>query len=225
VGSRDAIGLLHRTACGYSGTSLDIVTTTFGPRSMIEDDEGLTVVAEAADGNTALALVKKLLPDVAVIDIDMSGLDGFGVMHEIRKLKLRTSVVFLTLHVEKDMYRAVMEMDGRGYLLKDNAMEEIPVGIRAVALGQLYLSSAVTTRPLQKPEKAPAPSQNPLARDLIPTECPILRLIGDGNRARRLGRSSHPLPVDNHRTNVCRKLHVEGGNARLRFALQNKASL
>jgi CheY-like chemotaxis protein len=86
VDSRDAIGLLHRTACGYSGTSLDIVTTTFGPRSMIEDDEGLTVVAEAADGNTALALVKKLLPDVAVIDIDMSGLDGFGVMREIRKL-------------------------------------------------------------------------------------------------------------------------------------------
>lgn len=194
---------------------------------MIEEDEGLSVVAEAADGNTALALVKKLLPQIAVIDIDMPGLDGFGVMREIQKLKLRTDVIFLTLHAEEDMYRAAMEMGGKGYLLKDSAMQEIAVGVRAVASGQLYLSSAVTAQLLQKPAKATVPPRNPLTQELTPTECRILHLIADGKSSKEIGAelSIHYRTVENHRTNMCRRLNIDGANALLRFALQNRDCL
>lgn len=197
-----------------------------GLRSMLEEDEGLTVVAEAGDGLAALALVKKLQPQVAVIDIDMPGLDGFSVMREITKLKLETRVIFLTLHDEEDMFRAALEMGGRGYLLKDSAMQEIGMGVRAVALGQLYLSSAVTARLLQKQESPAPAAKNPLTQDLTPTECRIIHLIADGKSSKEIGTalSIHYRTVENHRTNICRKLHIDGANALLRFALQNKSS-
>ncbi len=198
-----------------------------GLRTMIEEDEGLHVIGEAGDGHTALALIRKLLPQIAVLDIDMPGLDGFGVMREMQKLNLKTSVIFLTLHAEEDMFRAALEMGGRGYLLKDSAMQEIAVGVRAVAAGQLYLSSAVTTRLLQKPEKPPALPRNTLTDDLTPTECRILHLIAAGKSSKEIGAelSIHYRTVENHRTNICRKLNIDGANALLRFALQNKASL
>jgi DNA-binding NarL/FixJ family response regulator len=199
-----------------------------GLRTMIEEDEGLDVVGEAGDGHTALALIRKLLPQIAVLDIDMPGLDGFDVMREMQKLNLKTSVIFLTLHAEEDMFRAALEMGGRGYLLKDSAMQEIAVGVRAVAAGQLYLSSAVTARLLQKPERpAPASPTNGVTGDLTPTECRILHLIAAGRSSKEIGAelSIHYRTVENHRTNICRKLNIDGANALLRFALQNKASL
>ena len=198
-----------------------------GLRTMIEEDEGLHVVAEAGDGDAALALIRKLLPQIAVIDIDMPGLDGFGVMREIQKLKLKTSVIFLTLHAEEEMFRAAVEMGGRGYLLKDSAMQEIAVGVRAVAAGQFYLSSAVTARLLQKPEKLASAPKSILTRDLTPTECRILQLIANGKSSKEIGAelSIHYRTVENHRTNICRKLNIDGAHALLRFALQNKSSL
>ncbi len=178
-------------------------------------------------GETALALIKKLLPEVAVLDIDMPKLDGFGVAREMQRLKLKTKVIFLTLHSEEDIFRAALEMGGRGYLLKDSAMQEIAVGVRAVAAGQLYLSATMTAHLLQRPAAPAAAPSNPLTSRLTPTEIRILQLIADGKSSKEIGAelSTHYRTVENHRTNICRKLGIDGANALLRFALQNKAAL
>jgi DNA-binding NarL/FixJ family response regulator len=197
-----------------------------GLRATLEEDEGLAVVAEAGDGETALALLQKMLPEVAVLDIDMPRLDGFAVAREIQRLKLKTSVIFLTLHSEEDLFRAAIEIGGRGYLLKDSAMLEIAVGVRAVAAGQLYLSSALTPYLFQGPAVPVAP-KNLLPSWLTPTESRILQLIAEGKSSKEIGAeiSIHYRTVENHRTNICRKLRIDGANALLRFALQNKTSL
>ncbi|HEY0759986.1 MAG TPA: response regulator transcription factor [Acidisarcina sp.] len=198
-----------------------------GLRTMIEEEEDIVVVAEAGDGEAALALIKKFHPQVAVLDIDMPKLDGFGVIREMKTLKLQTSVIFLTLHAEEDMFRAALEMGGRGYLLKDSAMQEIAVGVRAVAAGQLYLSSAMTGRLLRRPETPDLAPKNPLTVHLTPTEHRILQLIADGKSSKEIGAelSIHYRTVENHRTNICRKLSLDGANALLRFTLQHKACL
>jgi DNA-binding NarL/FixJ family response regulator len=197
-----------------------------GLRGMLEEDEGLVVVAEAGDGEAALALLRKTLPEVAVLDIDMPRMDGFGVAREMQKLKLKTGIIFLTLHSEEDLFRAALEIGGRGYLLKDSAMQEIAVGVRAVAAGQLYLSSALTSYLVQRPGTPGAPQKNSLISQLTPTEARILKLIAEGNSSKEIGAeiSIHYRTVENHRTNICRKLNIDGANALLRFALQNKAS-
>jgi DNA-binding NarL/FixJ family response regulator len=195
--------------------------------AMIEEDEGLRVVGEAADGQAALALILRLRPHVAVLDIDMPKLDGFGVLKEMLRLHLPTSAIFLTLHAEEDIFRAALEMGGRGYLLKDSAMQEITVGIRAVAAGQLYLSSAMTGLLLQKPKPVQPETKPSITSSLTPAELRILQLIGQGKSSKEIGSdlSIHYRTVENHRTNICRKLNLEGANALLRFALQHKSAL
>ena len=196
-----------------------------GLRMAIEEDEGLSVVGEAADGEAALALIVELLPQIAVLDIDMPKLDGFAVAREIAARHLPVATIFLTLHTGEDPFRAAMELRAKGYILKDSAMLEIVTSIRAVAAGQPYLSSALTARLLQPPA-ASAPN-DALASRLTPTERRIVQLIAADKSSKEIGEelSIHYRTIENHRTNICRKLGLEGANALLRFALQNKNRL
>jgi len=204
-----------------------------GLRMQIEEDEGLKVVAEAADGETALALLASLEPDIAVIDIEMPKLDGFGLVRKAAEKKLKTAILFLTLHAEEDLFQAAMDAGVRGYVLKDSAMEEIAAAVRVVADGQRYLSAALTTRLLDKQrdsergKAAAAAAASASAPQLTPSERRILRLIADGLSSKEIGSelSIHYRTVENHRTNICRKLGIEGTNALLRYALQNKNTL
>lgn len=197
-----------------------------GLRLSIEEDEHLKVVGEASDGEMALAMVEKLHPDVALLDIEMPKLDGLRVAQEIVKRNLKTGIIFLTLHSSEDLFRRAMELGCKGYILKDSAVQEVVAGIRAVAAGRPYLSSAITADLLQrKPGSETKPAQA-LTANLTPTERRILQLIANGKTSKEIGAelSIHYRTVENHRTNICRKLALEGegANALLRFALQNK---
>jgi len=193
-----------------------------GLRMAIEEDAGLAIVAEAAEGEAALALIETLLPQVAVLDVDMPKLDGFGVARQVRKKQLPVEVIFLTMHAQEDLLRAALELGARGYILKDSALLEIVAAVRAVAAGQPYLNSILTLRLLQRQSLAPA--QNSPADRLTPTERRIVQLIASDKSSKEIGAelSIHYRTVENHRTNICRKLGLEGANALLRFALQNK---
>jgi len=198
-----------------------------GLRLSIEEDPGLKVVAEASDGQMALALIKKLHPHVAVLDIDMPKLDGLGVAREIARQTLEVKIIFLTFHADEDLFRSAMSLGSKGYILKDSASQEIVAGVHAVASGRPYISSAMTAGLLQSKE-TPAP-QSSITSKLTPTERRIMRLIADGRSSKEFGTelSIHYRTVENHRTNMCRKLALEGegANALLRFALQNKTLL
>jgi DNA-binding NarL/FixJ family response regulator len=197
-----------------------------GLRLSVEEDAGLKVVAEASDGEMALALIKKYHPHVAVLDIDMPKLDGLGVAREIARQKLDAKIIFLTFHADEDLFRSAMSLGSKGYILKDSASQEIVAGVRAVASGRPYISSAITEKLLHPREASP---QNTLTANLTPTERRIMRLIADGKSSKEIGAelSIHYRTVENHRTNMCRKLNLEGegANALLRFALQNKSLL
>jgi DNA-binding NarL/FixJ family response regulator len=174
----------------------------------------------------ALALIKKYHPHVAVLDIDMPKLDGLGVAREIARQKLDAKIIFLTFHADEDLFRSAMSLGSKGYILKDSASQEIVAGVRAVASGRPYISSAITEKLLHPREASP---QNTLTANLTPTERRIMRLIADGKSSKEIGAelSIHYRTVENHRTNMCRKLNLEGegANALLRFALQNKSLL
>src|SRR5262245_54857456 len=111
---------------------------------VIDADPGLQVVAEAGDGEAALAQIEKLRPTIAVLDIDMPRLDGFGVIREIRRRQLAVDVVFLTLHSDEGLFNEAMDLGAKGYILKETAVSEIVGGIRAVASGQHYVTPWLT---------------------------------------------------------------------------------
>jgi DNA-binding NarL/FixJ family response regulator len=198
-----------------------------GLKASIEEDPSLTVIAEASDGEEALKLIGELHPHLAILDIDMPKLDGLGVAREIARRKLETKVIFLSFHKDEDIFRAVLAAGGKGYLLKDSAMEEIVVAIQTVVAGKVYMSSAIALQLLQGERPSKAASDSPVIRDLTVSERRILMLISDGLSSKEIGNelSIHYRTVENHRTNMCRKLNIEGANALLRFAVQHKETL
>jgi DNA-binding NarL/FixJ family response regulator len=198
-----------------------------GLRYSIEEDPQMKVVGEAGNGETALAMIRKLQPDIAVLDIDMPKLDGLAVSRELRKLGIETNIVFLTLHTDEDLFRAAVELGCRGYLLKDSATQEIVASLRAVIGGQMFISSALAAKLVRLSTPHPISLKGEPSTNLTPTERNILRLIAEGKSSKEIGEelSIHYRTVENHRTNICRKLGIEGANALLRFALQNKSGL
>jgi len=81
-----------------------------GLKQIIEFDKGLTVVAEAGDGKTALDLIEEHAPQVAVLDIDMPELDGFAVVRALQKKSIEIEVVFLTMHSEEEIFHEAMDL-------------------------------------------------------------------------------------------------------------------
>lgn len=200
-----------------------------GLKRNIQEIEGWSVIAEAADGETALALIQKHRPHIAVLDIDMPKMDGLAVAREVRRQSLNTKIIFLTLHNDQDFFHAAIDLGGMGYILKDSATLEIVACIQAVADGRPFYSSVLTSPALQKRETSIMKPGDSLMRQLTPTERKILLLVGDGKSSKEIGAelSISYRTVENHRTSMCRKLLLEGEgpSALLRFALQNKSAL
>ncbi len=198
-----------------------------GLKASIEDDDSLRVVAEAVDGNDALRQMIQHKPDIAVLDIDMPGLNGLGVAREATAQNLGTRIIFITFHADEDLMRTAMEVGGRGYLLKGSETDEVTAAIHAVHAGRTYIGSTMAAILLKQNSDGNLSGQAFDISALTPTEKKILRLIADGLSSKEIGDelSVHYRTVENHRTNMCRKLNIEGANALARFALQHRAAL
>lgn len=199
-----------------------------GLRLTIESDARLQVVAEANDGEEALAQIQAQRPDVAVLDIDMPRLDGFGVARALQQARLAVAVVFLTLHSEEDMFQAAMELGAKGYILKESAVDEIVQGIKSVAKGQHFVTPSLTGYLLNRRQRVQQlTAEVPGLSSLTHTEQRVLQLVAANQSSKEIAATLfiHYRTVDNHRTNICQKLGLSGSNALLKFALQNKDKL
>jgi len=199
-----------------------------GLRHVIEGDRSLRVVAEAADGPSALEQIEALRPDVAVLDIEMPGCDGFSVLREMQKRRLASAVIFLTLHAHESLFNEAIDLGARGYILKDSALAGIVDGVKAVANGHHYVTPALTTFLIRHRTRAEALSaRQPGLASLTPTERRILRLIATGQSSKEIADSLfvHYRTVENHRVNVAQKLGLSGHNAVLKFALEHKTEV
>lgn len=199
-----------------------------GLRQTIESDSALKVLAEAEDGVAALTQILELKPRIAVLDLDMPKLDGLGVAREVRKRRLPVEIVFLTIHGEEDLFQAAMDLGSKGYLLKDSAATEIVKALRAVGSGQYYVTPSLTAHLLNRQKRQEALAQRVSGiDDLTPTERRILRMVAEGKSSKSIAEELfiHYRTVENHRSNLCQKLGLQGHNALFKFALQHKSEL
>jgi len=199
-----------------------------GLRQTIESDARLKVLAEAGDGEAALALIEELKPDIAVLDVDMPKLDGFGVARELQKRRLPVKIIFLTIHSEEDLFHAAMDLGIGGYILKDSAIFEITNGIKAVSEGKYFVTPSLTSFLLERRQRIQNFEQNtPNLSRLTATERRIVQMIADYKSNKEIAAELfiHYRTVETHRTNICQKLDLRGHNALLKFALEHKSEL
>jgi DNA-binding NarL/FixJ family response regulator len=197
-----------------------------GLRQIVATDPGLQIVAEAGDGKAALDQIRTHRPEVAVLDIDMPGMDGFAVARAVEKERLAVQIVFLTVHHDEELFRAALELGVNGYVLKDTAATDIVASIRSVAAGRPYVSPSLSAHIVQHVRRAGALGRDkPHLQDLTPMERRILKLIAEDKTSKTIAEQLFisPRTVETHRTNICRKLDLHGSLALVKFALEHKS--
>ncbi len=152
-----------------------------GLRMILEGEPDFEVVGEAADGAAALELVTGIVPDVALLDVQMPGTDGLEAMVAIAASGVSTRVLMLTtFDLDEYVYRAMRE-GAAGFLLKDMAGEDIVTAVRQAARGaDALLAPALTRRLLDRFTSVPAATSTEHLDQLTPRESEVLRLVGRG---------------------------------------------
>lgn len=199
-----------------------------GLKALIEADPLLKVVAEAEDGESALARIRELQPDVAVLDINMPPPDGFAIAREIRQARLPVEAVFLTMHKDEALLNAALDVGVKGFIVKDGAANEIVGCIKAVAAGESFFSPALSGHLLTRRNRREAPgAQSPSIKDLTASERRVLLLVAESKSNKEIAEKMFISirTVEHHRSNICAKLGLSGRNALLTFALTHKSEL
>ncbi len=176
-------------------------------------EQGVQVVGEAPDGQTALRLVRELVPDVVVMDLNMPGMTGVEATREITVMSPLTRVVVLTISADNtDVVEAVMA-GACGYLLKDSSIQELIAGIRAAAAGESLISPQIATKVLQvlRSHSADGGAADAIRAELSDRELEILKLIANGKDNAEIARDLFisPKTVKNHISNILMKLQID----------------
>jgi DNA-binding NarL/FixJ family response regulator len=196
-----------------------------GLADVLKAAAGLNVVGEAAEGERALALIESLRPSVAIVDVGMPKLSGLDVARAVRDRGLDVGVVLLTMHDEPEILERALDSGVRGYVLKDTAVTDIVACVHYVAQGRTYISPGVSQHLVRRRAAQSAPDR--VGPSLTPVERRVLGLIARHRTtpqiAAELGIRSKT--VENHRSNICKKLGVTGPNALVRYALEHRDRL
>ena len=185
---------------------------------MIEADPLLKVVAEADDGQSALARIQELQPDVVVLDIDMPPPDGLAVARQLREQRLAVAAIFLTMHKDEALLNAALDVGVKGFIVKDGAANEIVGCIKAVAAGQSFFSPTLSGHLLSRRNQADSlASQSTSLNDLTASERRVLLLVAESKSNKEIAEKMFisVRTVEHHRSNICAKLGLTGKNALL----------
>ena len=172
---------------------------------------GIDVIAEVASGEEAMSATLEHDPDVVIMDIKMSGLDGIEATRRLRAQGSRTAILILTMFEDDDSVFAAMRAGASGYVLKDADQDDLLRAIDSVAKGEVIFGSSVARKVLDHFARGPRGGPQPFP-ELTDREREILSLVATGadnsSIARRLFLSEKT--VRNNVSNIFTKLHVTG---------------
>ncbi|MGD8290093.1 MAG: response regulator transcription factor [Desulfobacterales bacterium] len=193
-----------------------------GLRRIVEESGEMNVVAEAADGQEAIRLVKKTAPDIAVIDISMPGLDGLEVISQLQALHPKLPILVLTMHEEGQYVVRAIQAGAMGYLTKQSAPEQLVKAIHKIHSGQRYITDEAAESLALRVAKG-SNGKSPLD-SLSMRELQVLRRLAMGHTNREIARAYHISikTVDTYRARLLKKLGLRNNAELSRFAIQNR---
>lgn len=196
-----------------------------GVRKMLEMEEDMKVMGEAATGREALEQARTLMPDVILMDIKMPELDGIGAARTLRREMPHIGIIFVTMFEDDEFVFQGLQAGGRGYILKDADPDTMLRAIRAVAHGESLLSPTIAQKVLR--QFTALPGEDPASRaafcdDLTEREQEVLSLVGQGRSNKEIARqlSISEKTVKNHIGNIFAKLHVNDRTQAVLYAIR-----
>ena len=193
-----------------------------GLRRLVDGAGDMAVVAEASDGREAIRKADEALPDVAVVDISMPGLDGLEVVERIHGAHPKTAILVLTMHEEEQYVVRAFGVGASGYITKRAAADQLLKAIRRVHGGGRYLSNEAAEAIARRIGKGL--SDRTFLDALSTREIQVLRGLALGRSNREIAESYaiSSKTVDTYRFRLLKKLGLRNNAELTRFAIQNR---
>lgn len=192
-----------------------------GIRSLLEKMPAVEVVAEAADGRTALELIRKHSPSLVLMDIAMRELNGLQATERIARQFPAVRVIILSMHANEEYVLQALRSGAAGYLLKDAATVELELAIKAVTRGETYLSPAISKSVIEQYLARLKGGETPPA-NLTLRQREILQLIAEGRNTKEIASmlGISVKTVEAHRSQVMDRLGIHDVAGLVRYAIR-----
>src|SRR6266446_3258842 len=189
---------------------------------LLNSDDGFSVVGEAGSAPEALTLVRKLKPNLAIVDLGLKGPGGLELTKSIRAEFPKLPVLVLSMHDEPTYAVRSIRAGANGYVTKQDALGSVIIAVREVINGHVYLSPSMASEVisnvvLTKREPGASPTD-----DLSDRELEILERIGKGEEVKEIASALNlsPKTVETHRAHIKEKLHLANARQVARYAVQ-----
>jgi DNA-binding NarL/FixJ family response regulator len=184
-----------------------------GLRALLAAEEDIEIVGEAGDGRSAVQLVKKMMPDVALIDIAMPQLNGLEATRQITRSVPSTKVLILSSYSDDEYVQQLTEAGAAGYLIKQTAANDLLKAIREAHKGNAYFSPSIAKRLRDQCREAFVNGGQPARRrtdNLTTREAEVLQLIAEGRANKQIAAELciSIKTVEKHRQQVMNKLGI-----------------
>jgi len=193
-----------------------------GISSLLKEYPDFEVIGEAADGRTALRLVRELSPDVVIMDISMPDMNGIDATRRINAEHPGVKVIALSMHCEKQFVSEIFKAGASGYLLKDCAFEELEHAIRIVMNNQTYINPQIASLVVESLVSQPVASKKQAFTLLTEREREVLQLIAEGKSTKQIASDLHvsAKTVESHRRQVMGKLNIRNVAELTKYAIR-----
>ena len=200
----------------------DHVLVREGTRELLEREDDIEVVAEAGDGEEAVALAKAHCPDVILMDIAMPNVDGLAATRRIKARHPRIAVLALTAYDDDQYVFAILEAGAAGYLLKDVSAKDLISAIRSVHAGESVLHTAIARKVTDYFARRAGVQTSEDGPELTEREMEVLRLAAQGKRNRDIAEALtiSIRTVQVHMSNLFSKMGVASRTEAVLYALR-----
>lgn len=182
-----------------------------GIRSLLQEIEGIQIIAEAHNGREAVALTLEHRPELVVMDISMPELNGIEATIQIKAQLPTTQVLILSMHTTEDFVRRAIKAGASGYLIKDSAPLDLKLAIEAIARDEIYLSPRVSRHVVSAFLNGSSGEQAGKSLDqLTPRQREILQLIAEGKSTKAIAFQLEVSvkTVETHRAALMERLKI-----------------
>ena len=188
---------------------------------LLEIQQDIRIVGKATDGHDAVRKIQKLRPDVAVLDVELAGLNGIEASLKIAGLSPSTAIVILATTASPEFIFRALRAGARGYLSREASGLELVNAIRTIREGKRYLSPKITATLIGdyiSEHRSPSPLESLTSR-----ERNILQLVVEGSSSAQVADilAFSPKTVDTYRSRIKQKLGIHDLPALVKFAIQH----